>query len=153
MNFTYQSQAPDDVAELGLGADPAQEARQRGLRRRAARATALERAQEDELLAEALDVVATHDVSSPLFLFYSSHLVHMPLQAPSTYVDRFAFIANSYRRLNHAMGAYLDAAVGSLVAASCSEMLSKFEGVLTGLPPRPPRFECSSRAVEKNRDA
>ena len=73
--------------------------------------------EEDELLAEALDVVATHDVASPLFLFYSSHLVHMPLQAPQDYVDRFAFIANSYRRLNHAMGAYLDAAVGSLVAA------------------------------------
>ena len=34
----HLSQAPDDVAELGLGADPAQEARQGSLRRRAARA-------------------------------------------------------------------------------------------------------------------
>ena len=52
------SQAPDDVAELGLGADPAQEARQGSLRRRAARASGFERPQEDEVLATGPDAVA-----------------------------------------------------------------------------------------------
>mgnify|MGYP004119874587 CR=1 FL=1 len=44
-------QAPDDVAELGIGADPAEEARQGSPRRRAARAASLERAKEDEVLS------------------------------------------------------------------------------------------------------
>ena len=65
--------------------------------------------EEDEMLAEALDVVATHDVSSPLFLFYSSHLVHMPLQAPQIYVDRFGHATGRVQQRIERRGHHIDA--------------------------------------------
>lgn len=51
----------------------------------------------------------------PLFLFYSSHLVHTPLQVPEKYLKKFAFIDNIQRRHYAAMVNYLDMVVGRLV--------------------------------------
>eukprot|EP00929_Paragymnodinium_shiwhaense_P002626 TRINITY_DN102929_c0_g1_i1.p1 TRINITY_DN102929_c0_g1~~TRINITY_DN102929_c0_g1_i1.p1 ORF type:complete len:576 (-),score=62.06 TRINITY_DN102929_c0_g1_i1:124-1851(-) len=71
---------------------------------------------EEELFTAAVKrVIAKHNTSEPLFLLWSLHLVHMPLQVPKKYEDRFSFIDNSYRRLNHAMGNYMDEKVGEVV--------------------------------------
>jgi len=61
------------------------------------------------------DHAANHSADA-LFLVWSMHLVHMPLQVPTAYFDQFPFILNQQRRRMHAMVAYLDAEVGSVVA-------------------------------------
>ena len=60
------------------------------------------------------DHAANHS-SEALFLVWSMHLVHMPLQVPQDYLDRFAYVDDPHRRLMHAMVAYLDDAVGKVV--------------------------------------
>ena len=44
------------------------------------------------------------------------HLVHMPLQVPTAWLNNFSHIDDSHRRLMHAMVAYLDNDVGRVVA-------------------------------------
>ena len=44
---------------------------------------------EEILTNEVLNIIEKHDVSTSLFLFLSMHLVHMPLQVPQKYVDKF----------------------------------------------------------------
>lgn len=77
----------------------------------------------------ALATVRNHDVSKenePLFLYYSFHLVHTPLQVPKFYmeeIDRLVKkgggspISTHNRRLYAAMTLYMDNAVGELVSA------------------------------------
>ena len=73
---------------------------------------------EEEIFAnEVLNVINAHDPKDPLFLFYSMHLAHMPLEVPKKYEDEFSFIEDKYRRLNHAMVKYLDDKVGDVVNA------------------------------------
>ena len=73
---------------------------------------------EEELFAnEVLNIIMSHDQRKPLFLFYSMHLVHMPLQIPSKYEEKFSFIPDRYRRLNHAMAYFMDEKVGDIVEA------------------------------------
>ncbi|CAK0827737.1 unnamed protein product [Prorocentrum cordatum] len=62
------------------------------------------------------DVIHSHSASEPLFLFWSMHLVHYPLQVPREYLQKFAFIENSNRRHLHAMVNYMDDVVGEVVA-------------------------------------
>ena len=64
-----------------------------------------------------LDVVAKHDTSQPLFLYYAPHIVHTPLQVPDSYLQKFSFIDNKDRQYYHAMVNYLDDVVGDLVSA------------------------------------
>lgn len=64
-----------------------------------------------------LDVVAKHNVSQPLFLYYAPHIVHTPLQVPDSYLQKFSFIDNHDRQYYHAMVNYLDDVVGELVSA------------------------------------
>mmetsp|Transcript_32284 Transcript_32284/g.89174 ORF Transcript_32284/g.89174 Transcript_32284/m.89174 type:complete len:715 (+) Transcript_32284:50-2194(+) len=77
----------------------------------------------------AKDIILTHDASDelhPLFLFYSLHLIHGPLQVPIATVESLDrrvgelggnnFTSNN-RRLYAAMVLYLDQAVDELVAA------------------------------------
>mmetsp|Transcript_9953 Transcript_9953/g.29567 ORF Transcript_9953/g.29567 Transcript_9953/m.29567 type:complete len:437 (-) Transcript_9953:305-1615(-) len=66
---------------------------------------------------EVVRLIEAHDAAHPLFLMYSMHLVHMPLQAPQRYIDRFQFIDDPHRRLNHAMGLLLDDSVSEVVQA------------------------------------
>ena len=73
--------------------------------------------EEEVFTNEVLRIIEAHDLAQPLFLFWSLHLVHMPLQVPTKYVEKFAFIDNKYRRLNHAMANYMDEAVGVVVDA------------------------------------
>ncbi|EOD10139.1 hypothetical protein EMIHUDRAFT_248505 [Emiliania huxleyi CCMP1516] len=44
--------------------------------------------EEDVFKEQMLAVVAAHDLSAPLFLFYSFHLLHTPLQVPPSYLSR-----------------------------------------------------------------
>ena len=57
----------------------------------------------------------------PLFLVWAMHLVHMPLQVPEAFLDRFAFVDDEHRRSMHAMVSYLDEGVGNVTATLKSE--------------------------------
>ena len=64
-----------------------------------------------------MDVVNSHDPSTPLFLYYAPHIVHTPLQVPDDYLNKFSFIDDHDRQYYHAMVNYLDDVVGNLTAA------------------------------------
>ena len=59
----------------------------------------------EELLLthQVLKVLREHPPTEPLFLFWAMHLVHMPLQVPQAYLDKFAFVDDKYRRSMDAM--------------------------------------------------
>ena len=62
-----------------------------------------------------LDVVSKHDPSTPLFLYYTPHIAHNPLEVPQNYENMFSFIDDHDRRIYHAMVKYLDDIVGELI--------------------------------------
>ena len=64
-----------------------------------------------------LQIVSNHDPSTPLFLYYAPHIVHVPYQVPDQYLKKFDFIDNDIRRVYHAMVNYLDDVVDKLVKA------------------------------------
>jgi arylsulfatase B len=79
---------------------------------------------EEKLLADTVvGLVENHDAanasSPPLFLYWAMHLVHMPLQIPDAYLDRFP--AREYPTEHHrfmlAMVSYMDDEVGRVVDA------------------------------------
>ena len=43
----------------------------------------------------ALSILRAHDPRIPLFLLYTPHVAHVPLQAPSTYIERFAHLTRA----------------------------------------------------------
>jgi arylsulfatase I/J len=55
------------------------------------------------------------DVPQDLFLFWSPHIAHTPLQVPKKYLDRFLQVDDWRRRRYLAMVNYLDDAVGKVV--------------------------------------
>lgn len=61
------------------------------------------------------DVVSNHNPSTPLFLYYTPHIAHNPLEVPKDYENMFSFIDDHDRRIYHAMVKYLDDLVGELV--------------------------------------
>ena len=73
---------------------------------------------EEALFAErVMQIVGSHDTSTPLFLYYPAHLVHDPLQVPDRYAAKFDFINDKGRQYYHAMVKYLDDVVGNLTTA------------------------------------
>jgi len=85
---------------------------------------------EEHLFKErVLRIVDRHDTSkedSPLFLFYSFHLLHTPLQVPPFYLAQIDELVkakggkpfdSANRRLYAAMAAYMDEAIGEMVKA------------------------------------
>ena len=76
---------------------------------------------EESLLTDnVIEVVKNHDltnVTRPLFLFWSMHLVHMPLQVPEEYLAKYKNIEDSHRRFMTAMVHYLDDDVQRVVDA------------------------------------
>jgi len=73
---------------------------------------------EDDLFTgRVLSTIAAADPAQPLFLFWASHSVHQPYEAPREYVERFSFIDVPSRRLYAAQVSYLDDQVGRVVAA------------------------------------
>lgn len=75
--------------------------------------------EEQVLVNEVLRQINTHSSSSskPLYLLYSMHLVHMPLEAQEEALAKFAHIHNEYRRQMHAMTYTVDLYVGQIVDA------------------------------------
>ena len=75
--------------------------------------------EEEYFLNNTLKVIAAHDVSEPLFLFHSFHLMHSPLEVPSAYKKEFDFIIDGMdqRRNYAAMVKYMDDNVGVIVEA------------------------------------
>lgn len=73
--------------------------------------------EDDIFLEEIKNIITSHDVASdvPLFLFYSMHLVHMPLQAKQNKLDQFAFINDMHRREMHAMVNTVDDYIGEVI--------------------------------------
>ena len=76
----------------------------------------------------ALRIIREHDRHKPLFLFYSFHLLHTPLQIPESYLHEIdSLVARSgvphsipwtqNRRLYAAMTLYMDTMVGNLISA------------------------------------
>ena len=64
-----------------------------------------------------LQLLKSHDPSTPLFLYYASHIVHTPLEVPDQYLNKFSFIDDHDLQYYHAMVNYLDDVVGELVDA------------------------------------
>ena len=72
-----------------------------------------------------LEIIGDHDATkaeTPLFLCYTSHIVHEPLQVPNTTWNLFDFIGAStakdyqhHRQTYHAMVYYMDTVVGAMV--------------------------------------
>ncbi|GMI18272.1 hypothetical protein TrLO_g2768 [Triparma laevis f. longispina] len=58
---------------------------------------------------------AAGDQEKSLFMFWSTHLVHMPLQVPDSYLDKFSDVDDSNRRSMRAMSNYLDTEIGEVV--------------------------------------
>jgi len=75
--------------------------------------------EEQILVDEVLRLINTHDVSSgnPLYLLYSMHLVHMPLEALQESMKLFDHIHNPHRKKMHAMVYTVDLYVGQIVDA------------------------------------
>eukprot|EP00912_Choanoflagellata_sp_UC4_P000242 UC4_evm2s153 len=80
--------------------------------------------EEYRFVQRVLNIIENHPATTPLFLNYDSHIVHSPLQVPTKYFEKFAFIQNSdvpdwdyHRHLYAAMVNYLDTAVGTIVDA------------------------------------
>jgi len=75
--------------------------------------------EEEILLGEVLKIIDAHQPAAkpakPMFLFYSTHLTHMPLQLPEEDLEKFANIKNEYRRSMRAMSHYVDKEVGQVV--------------------------------------
>ena len=89
---------------------------------------------EEEILLGAvldkLDEQAAAEDEDPLFMFYSTHLTHMPLQVPQEYLDKFGDITNEYRQSMRAMS-YVASERGGKGGCSASASASA-----RGLPPR-----------------
>ncbi|XP_046584420.1 arylsulfatase B-like isoform X1 [Haliotis rubra] len=66
---------------------------------------------------KATEVIHTHDVNQPLFLYVAMQNVHEPLQAPSKYYDMYPHVKNEGRRFLSAMASALDDAVGNVTKA------------------------------------
>ena len=83
--------------------------------------------EEDIFVDRALEIIKGHEAKDPLFLFYSSHLIHTPLQIPRKYHEIVTKLTaakgkgRTYdllsRKLYAAMVYYLDEALGKMVDA------------------------------------
>lgn len=60
-------------------------------------------------------VIRNHDVSKPLFMFWSTHIVHGPLEVPTEQESKFNFIDVLSRRKYHSMVNWIDGAIGRVV--------------------------------------
>ena len=74
---------------------------------------------EDTLFEERVtEVVRGHDTKVPLFVFWSTHIVHGPLQVPNEQLAKFSFINDTTRQTYHAMVNWIDGAIGRVVDAT-----------------------------------
>ncbi len=69
------------------------------------------------IAAEAERVIAERDPTRPLFLYVAFNAPHLPNEAPSEALDRYAHIENPHRRAHAAMVSEMDAGIARVVAA------------------------------------
>ena len=56
---------------------------------------------EDALFAEhVLGAIRAHDPASPLFLCWTPHIVHTPLQVPAEFLHKFDFMAPTDKKMH-----------------------------------------------------
>jgi len=74
---------------------------------------------EDDMFgARVVDIIMTHDLSRPLFLFWAPHAVHGPRQCPEATYSRFIpIIPDPQRRMYAALTNHLDTLLGQAVQA------------------------------------
>lgn len=71
-----------------------------------------------ELLgADAVKLIEHHDPKVPLYLYLAFNAPHTPYQAPDSYIDRYANIADPTRRVYAGMVTCLDDQIGRVVEA------------------------------------
>lgn len=71
----------------------------------------------DLIANAAIEVIAGHDRKKPLFLYVPFNAPHTPLQAPDSYVEKYADMPDRRRRIYAAMVACMDDAVGRILSA------------------------------------
>ncbi|PWT72086.1 MAG: sulfatase [Proteobacteria bacterium] len=69
------------------------------------------------LAQQAVKLIAHHDPKVPLFLWLAFAAPQAPLQAPSSFLDRYADVQDPHQRAYRAMISTVDAAVGDTLAA------------------------------------
>lgn len=74
------------------------------------------RYEDDIFLQEVLGILTSHDSLVPLFLVYSMHLTHFPLEAPQSQLDAFSFVDSPLRQRMNAMTNLVDQYVGQVVS-------------------------------------
>ncbi|MFK8252109.1 arylsulfatase B [Ancylobacter terrae] len=67
--------------------------------------------------ADAVRLIGSHDPATPLFLYLAFTAPHTPYQAPQSYLDQYAGIADPDRRAYAAMITAMDDQIGKVVAA------------------------------------
>ena len=73
------------------------------------------------LVEDAVRVLADRDRSRPTFLYVAFSSPHLPNEAPSASIERFAHLENENRRVHAAMVSELDIAIGRLLEAIRAE--------------------------------
>ena len=71
--------------------------------------------EEELLVSSVVDQIHSYAAGpqeKSLFLFWSTHLVHMPLQVPDAFLDKFSDVDDDHRKSMRAMSNYLDYEVG-----------------------------------------
>jgi arylsulfatase A-like enzyme len=80
--------------------------------------TVAEKGYDTDLLgAEAVRLIDKHEPQTPLFLYLAFTAPHAPFQAPATYLERYATIADPNRRAYAAMITAMDDQIGKVVNA------------------------------------
>ena len=73
--------------------------------------------QDNQALGRVLQVIAAHNASQPLFLFWAPHAPHDPYEVPDAYLQKFGFINDTIAQYYSAMVNLLDDHVGAVAAA------------------------------------
>ena len=75
--------------------------------------------EEDLLLNFTLTTIAAHNPSTPLFLYFAPHSVHMPLEVPAAQLAKFSNVSldSAPRQRYAAMTNLVDAHIGAVVGA------------------------------------
>lgn len=71
----------------------------------------------DLIANAAVEFIAGHDKARPMFLYVPFNAPHGPLQAPESYIARYAHIEDKNRRVYAAMVTAMDDAIGRIIGA------------------------------------
>ena len=116
--FTYRPQSPYHYpGKGGVGCSPNQTLKDLWASDKPAASAADGTYEELIMYRAAAELLATHPVQQPLFMYYAFHAVHSPLELPPGWEDRMAFIQDSLsRRHYHTLVSFMDEIVGNLTS-------------------------------------